>query len=166
MHPTPLRGPKIVAILKVGFIRQLSRFIGAARVMGKPLGHPCAMLSCLVHSVSAPARLAHLHGQRYRACPSCLGARALCPIAWAMLSRMPIQFRRQRTMPNCVGNAVAYAHPVWALARQAQSGAQRSGLTKRVAQQALAADRFAHEIMAISARGSGPHPISFYRCGG
>src|SRR5689334_16157289 len=38
MHPTPLRGPKIAAILKVGFTRQFARSISAARVMGNPLG--------------------------------------------------------------------------------------------------------------------------------
>ena len=37
MHPTPLRGPKIGAILKVGFTRQFARSISAARVMGNPL---------------------------------------------------------------------------------------------------------------------------------
>jgi hypothetical protein len=38
MQPTPLCGPKIVAILKAGFARWLSRSISAARLMGKPLG--------------------------------------------------------------------------------------------------------------------------------
>jgi hypothetical protein len=40
MHPTPLRVDKIVAILKVGFLSIASRSIGAARVMGNPLGGP------------------------------------------------------------------------------------------------------------------------------
>jgi hypothetical protein len=34
------------------------------------------------------------------------------------------------------------------------------------AQQALAADRFAHEIRTILASGFGPHLVSIYHCGG
>jgi hypothetical protein len=36
MHPMPLRGPKIAAILKAAFTQLFSRSIGAARVMGNP----------------------------------------------------------------------------------------------------------------------------------
>jgi hypothetical protein len=36
----------------------------------------------------------------------------------------------------------------------------------RAAQQALAADRFAYEIIAILARDFGTHLISLYQCGG
>jgi hypothetical protein len=36
----------------------------------------------------------------------------------------------------------------------------------KAAQQALAADRFAHEIRAILAGGFGQHVISIYDCGG
>jgi hypothetical protein len=44
----------------------------------------------------------------------------------------------------------------------------RIGKARRGAatQQALAADRFAHEIRAILARRLGLHPISIYRGGG
>ncbi len=40
VQPTPLRGPKIVAILKAVFIRRLSRSIWAARLTRNPLGGP------------------------------------------------------------------------------------------------------------------------------
>jgi hypothetical protein len=45
----------------------------------------------------------------------------------------------------------------------------RSGIeiiTKVAVQQALAADRFAHEIVGILPRGFGLHLISTYDCGG
>jgi hypothetical protein len=38
MHPTPLRGLKIVAILKAGNIWKVVPIYMAARVMRKPLG--------------------------------------------------------------------------------------------------------------------------------
>jgi hypothetical protein len=38
MHPTPLRGPKIGAILKVGANWKAVAIYAAARVMRKPLG--------------------------------------------------------------------------------------------------------------------------------
>jgi hypothetical protein len=37
MHPTPLRGPEIVAILKAEFVRVPSRSISASRLNGNPL---------------------------------------------------------------------------------------------------------------------------------
>jgi hypothetical protein len=43
---------------------------------------------------------------------------------------------------------------------------QSSRLINAAAQQALAADRFAHEIRAILARAFGPQFISLYQCGG
>jgi hypothetical protein len=38
MQPTPLCGPKIAAILKVGLARLPSRSTSAARLMGRALG--------------------------------------------------------------------------------------------------------------------------------
>jgi hypothetical protein len=38
MQPTPLCGPKIAAILKVGLARLPSRSTSAARLMANPLG--------------------------------------------------------------------------------------------------------------------------------
>jgi hypothetical protein len=48
MQPTPLRSDKIGAILTFRYSKKVSRSIGAARLMGNPLGGHQAY-SCLVH---------------------------------------------------------------------------------------------------------------------
>jgi hypothetical protein len=50
--------------------------------------------------------------------------------------------------------------------RQAASCLPVSRLGERATQHALAADRFAREIIAILGGGFGPHLIAIYDCGG
>jgi hypothetical protein len=61
MHPTPLRGPKIGAILKVGANWKAVAIYAAARVMRNPLGCTTCMAISMLPNLSEttwPLRLA------------------------------------------------------------------------------------------------------------
>jgi len=128
------------------FAREIVRFLSdlwarLRQLNARPLGCPCATVSCVALAFAKPSRRAlscpkarrtcserrnaiascPLCAKRHHPCLARLSATASCALACEMSPRMPIWSQRQGAMPTRVRNIVAHADLVATPWRHARS---------------------------------------------